>query len=165
MGPQTDQTPSLDLDLTLHVDKRYVDHVDPIRVQRLVRQTLTSQGVKGRVGVSVVITDDAEIQELNRRYRGIDAPTDVLSFGNEGDERPFVTPPDEPRYLGDVVISYPRAEAQAQARGQPPHAELDLLVVHGCLHLLGFEDETDEGLQEMWHWQRLILGLPEDEEP
>jgi probable rRNA maturation factor len=95
--------------------------------------------------VTIVLVDDARIQSLNRDFLGHDAPTDVLSF-----------PADEPdpetgrRYLGDVVISLARAAEQAAERGHPVEAEMQLLVVHGVLHLLG-HDHAEEGEKErMW---------------
>jgi probable rRNA maturation factor len=85
--------------------------------------------------VSVYITDDGEVHELNRRYRGVDAPTDVLSFSM--DQEPGTTA----WLLGDVVISLPRARAQAEAFGHDLSRELCYLAVHGTLHLLGYDDE------------------------
>jgi probable rRNA maturation factor len=95
--------------------------------------------------LSIVLVDDARIQALNRDFLAHDAPTDVLSF-----------PADEPdpetgrRYLGDVVISLVRAEEQARERGHAAEAEMQLLVVHGILHLLG-HDHAEAGEKErMW---------------
>jgi probable rRNA maturation factor len=85
------------------------------------------------VALTLVVTDDKTVRALNRAYLGIDAPTDVLSFGGESPD--FVGPPDAEQYLGDVVISYPRAQAQALAAGHSVEAELALLVVHGVLHI------------------------------
>ena len=92
--------------------------------------------------VSVYVTDDGEVQERNRQYRGVDAPTDVLSFLM--DERPG-----DPWLLGDVVISLPRARAQAEAFGHDLARELCYLAVHGTLHLLGYDDEEPQAAQAM----------------
>jgi probable rRNA maturation factor len=144
--------------VTLQVDDTYRTAVDPARIEALVERTLADRGVSGPVALSVIVTGDELLHTLNRQYRGIDAPTDVLSFaGDDGDPR-FVQPPGEPRYLGDVLISYPRAEAQATGHGHSPAAELDRLVVHGCLHLLGYDDETDAEAEQMWAIQETILG-------
>ena len=103
--------------------------------------------------VSVVVTDDATVQDLNREYRGIDAPTDVLSFGLGGlaqplEEEPheaFIMPDDLPLEIGEIVIAYPYAARQAAAAGRPLRDEIGLLVVHGVLHLLGHDHlEGDE---------------------
>ncbi len=152
------------VELGLQVDDKYRAAIDANRVERLVRRTLSDQSVAGAVVLSIVVTGDETLHALNRQYRGIDAPTDVLSFAGDDDDPHFVHPPGEPRYLGDVLISYPRVEAQAAEHAHLPAAELDLLVVHGCLHLLGYDDETDAGAEEMWVLQRRILGWPDSPE-
>ena len=88
--------------------------------------------------ISLVLCDDAFIQSLNAEYRGLDKPTDVLSFAQ-----------DDPHLLGDIVISLPTAARQAQAPGWTLENEVALLGVHGLLHLLGYEDETEAGAWEM----------------
>jgi probable rRNA maturation factor len=85
--------------------------------------------------LSVLLTDDAELRELNRRYRGIDAPTDVLSF-----------PLEEPGQLGDVAISLQTAARQAAALGHPLGTEAAILLAHGLLHLCGYEHEGSAAL-------------------
>jgi len=85
------------------------------------------------------------MRNLNRSYRGIDAPTDVLAFPmGEGEFASM-----NPQILGDVVISIDRAQAQADRAGHALMAELRLLAVHGTLHLLGYEDETSSGRARM----------------
>ncbi len=108
------------------------------------------------VEVAIVITDDESLQELNRRFLGIDAPTDVLAFPNEA-RGPFVSAPGFPRYLGDIAISYPRAVEQAAEAGHSVQAELQLLVVHGVLHLLGHDDQSEPERSRMWAAQEAIL--------
>jgi probable rRNA maturation factor len=145
------------VEVTLRVDDAYQTAVGPARIVALVERTLAQEGVDGPVALSIVVTGDEPLHVLNRQYRGIDAPTDVLAFSG-GDDPRFIHPPGEPRYLGDVLVSFPRAEAQAVEHGHPPSSELDLLVVHGCLHLLGYDDETDAGAAEMWAIQERLLG-------
>ena len=100
----------------------------------------------------IVLVDDARIQALNRDFLAHDAPTDVLSF-----------PADEPdpetgrRYLGDVVISLGRAAEQARERGHAFEAEMQLLVVHGVLHLLGYDHAEAEEKERMWAAQAGVL--------
>ncbi len=98
------------------------------------------------------ITDDGELKSLNHQYRGINITTDVLSFPTD-----FTDPDLESRYLGDVVISYARAEEQAQKGGHLVEAELQLLVVHGVLHLLGYDHGDLNEKEEMWSIQSRIL--------
>jgi probable rRNA maturation factor len=109
------------------------------------------------VDVAVVVSDDETLRELNRRYRGVDVLTDVLAFPNET-RGPFVGAGGQPHYLGDIIISYPRAEEQAADAGHGVQEELQLLVVHGVLHLLGYDDQTEPERAQMWAVQEMILG-------
>lgn len=104
--------------------------------------------------MSVAITTDEEIHQLNLQYRKIDRPTDVLSF--ESDEQ---DPESGIRYLGDIAISYPRAQQQAENAGHSTLNELSLLLVHGILHLLGYNHDSPERKSMMWQLQDQILAL------
>lgn len=95
--------------------------------------------------LALVLADDTHLQALNRTYRGQDRPTDVLSF--PADRADAV--PGEPPYLGDILISVAYAGRSAAAAGHDLDAELRLLAVHGLLHLLGHEDESEDGAQTM----------------
>jgi probable rRNA maturation factor len=106
--------------------------------------------------VTVLLTSNEQVMALNLRFRGIDAPTDVLSF--PADPVPMPEGIDEPRYLGDLVIAQPYALAQARKLGHDPVESLALLVTHGMLHLLGFDHDTPERKAEMWAAQTAILG-------
>jgi probable rRNA maturation factor len=102
--------------------------------------------------LTVVLTDDAQLQRLNRDYLGIDAPTDVLAFPAAE------TDPDSGvKYLGDVLISLPKAEDQARAAGHPLASEVQLLVVHGALHLLGHDHAQTAAKSRMWAAQDAVL--------
>lgn len=114
--------------------------------------TLRHESVSGHAVVSIVISDNDDIQALNRQFRHIDAPTDVLAFPAE-----FSDPESGVPYLGDVIISYPRAQAQAAARGHAVDAELQLLTVHGILHLLGYDHAEPGQKLRMWATQADIL--------
>lgn len=105
--------------------------------------------------ISVVLVDDARIQELNRVWRHLDCPTDVLSWPQEHDPLPGSLD-----ILGDVVISEETAGRQAAARNWTLEEEIALLLVHGVLHLLGYEDETEAGAQEMRVQEATLLGRP-----
>jgi probable rRNA maturation factor len=109
----------------------------------------------------VLLTDDAAIHALNLQYRGCDQPTDVLSFAQRDAVPGAPSPPDARRrapVLGDVVISVDTAQRQARARGVGTEHELALLAVHGILHLVGYEDDTDEGAARMRAREQDILG-------
>lgn len=121
-------------------------------LERAAQTALTQQGQSLEAELTIVLTDDARLQELNREYLGLDAPTDVLSFpASETD------PETGARYIGDILISVPRAEAQADAARHPLESELQLLVVHGVLHLLGHDHGQAEEKARMWKAQAEIL--------
>jgi len=120
---------------------------------KAAEESLRYAGASDEAELTIVIADDLHLQQLNRQFLGIDAPTDVLSFP-AGEIDPESGRP----YLGDVLISYPRAQAQAQADGHPVSDELLLLVVHGILHLLGYNHADRPGRAEMWDAQGVILS-------
>ena len=104
-------------------------------------------------GLTIVLSDDDEIRSLNRQFLGNDAPTDVLSFpAGETD------PENGSLYLGDIIISVPRAMEQAELGNHAVSAELQLLVVHGVLHLLGYDHAEEREKQHMWQVQADILA-------
>ncbi len=102
---------------------------------------------------TILLTGDEQLHELNQKYLGVDAPTDVLSFPAD-----LVDPETNVNYLGDVLISFPRALAQAAGGGHPVEQELRLLVVHGMLHLLGYDHSQPEEKEKMWAIQAKILS-------
>lgn len=122
-------------------------------IETAVRATLDAQSVAAPAEISCLLTDDAHIQELNRTYRQQDKPTDVLSFpaGDVPAERPGA------HHLGDVAISVPYAKRQAQAAGHDLMSELQLLAVHGVLHLLGHDHVDDTEKAKMWAAQTAVL--------
>jgi probable rRNA maturation factor len=102
----------------------------------------------------VLLVGDTRIRDLNRQYRDIDSPTDVLAFAmGEGTFADL-----HPELLGDVVVSVERAEEQAQRAGHSLDEELRLLAIHGTLHLLGYEDESTSGRARMRRRGRAYLG-------
>ncbi len=123
---------------------------------RVANKLLQVEDLSYSPEISIVLTDDEHIHRLNRDYRGKDRPTDVLSF-QQLDEDETVSAPDEPVLLGDVVISVETAARQASERGKPLDEELSLLVAHGILHLLGYDDETDEGAEKMREREAAVL--------
>ena len=143
--------------ITVRADTIYRQHIDPRRLRAAALETLAHEDIPGRVELTIAIAGDDEIRALNRRYRGVDAPTDVLAFGEGAAPAPFAVAPGAPAYLGDVVISYPRAVAHADARRHSTADELLLLVVHGVLHLLGYDHATPGEKRKMWAAQRHVL--------
>lgn len=129
--------------------------VDQKRLTEIVRKSLGVEHFPKSAEVSIVLTDDTHIRELNRNYRGVDRPTDVLAFSQlEGREFPSDS---APITLGDIVISVETAARQAGEHGHSLQDELDLLTVHGVLHLLGYDDQTEEEAEEMRRHERRIL--------
>jgi len=151
-------------DIDLQADDAYAAAVDAGDLMRAAAQTLRMAGRRSG-GLTIVITGDEEVRDLNRTYRGIDAPTDVLSFSEQesaGEDGPALALPPElaeemGAYLGDIVIAYPYTERQAAAFATPLRSELRLLVVHGALHLLGYDHDTPQAEARMWAAQDAVL--------
>jgi probable rRNA maturation factor len=101
---------------------------------------------------SIIFTGNQKIRSYNLNYRGIDTPTDVLSF--PGDE---LDPETGKIYLGDIMVSVPTAEAQAKSAGHSLETEISILIVHGLLHLLGYDHIDEFQKKEMWKIQDAIL--------
>ena len=146
--------------------------IDEGAVARLVARVLEAEGVDGAES-SVEFVGERRIRALNVEHRGRDEVTDVLSFpledAGEG-PGPAVAgrPAGPPRLLGDVVICARQALRQARADALPPALELAVLIVHGTLHLLGYDHETDAGqmalrqagLLELVDWEALVVATP-----
>ena len=128
----------------------------------IARQVLAADSVAAPAHVGIVVADDETVRELNQRFLGLDEPTDVLSFGlAAADGSPFALPPEEEASLGEVVIAYPTAFRQAEEAGRPIEAEVAHLLVHGLLHLLGYDHERSEDEGAMRRREEEILaGLP-----
>jgi probable rRNA maturation factor len=142
------------------VGERFRAVVDEGWAKKIVRQVLKAEGVAVPYEVSLVVTDSETVQRLNRDYRGIDEPTDVLAFYMLPQKRAdssFTLPPDGVTRLGEVIISYPQAVAQAKEQGHSPEREMALLVIHGILHLLGYDHEEPEGENKMRGREKELL--------
>lgn len=142
--------------IEVQVDEQFQVQVQPELLCRAALATLVHQQVEETCELAVVVTDDEALHKLNLRHRGVDAPTDVLAFPDETCG-PFIGAPGLPRYLGDVIVSFLRAETQAASVGHDVQIELQLLVVHGVLHLLGYGDVTEGQRAQMWVAQARIL--------
>ncbi len=120
--------------------------------ERAAVLALRHQSAPEDADLTIVLTDDAQLHELNLQWLQVDAPTDVLSFPSDQ-----IDPETGSRYLGDILISVPRAANQAAAAGHPVEAEVQLLVVHGILHLMGHDHAEAEEKAKMWQAQSQIL--------
>jgi probable rRNA maturation factor len=138
--------------VTIQVKRNVRLPVEKAILQQAAQVTLDTTGTRGNIDLSVVIGNDDLLHGLNLKYRFTDAPTDVLSFPT-GE----VDPDTASLYLGDVVISLPRAQEQASSEGHPLVEELQLLVVHGTLHLLGYDHLDPRDKKKMQVTQETIL--------
>jgi len=132
-------------------------------LEKVIKETAKIEGVlDGEVAVSLV--NDQMIHELNKNYRGIDRPTDVLSFAmNEeiDEDMEFIYDEEEesiPNTLGDIVISIPRTIEQASEYGHSFERELGFLTIHGFLHLLGYDHDKEEEEKVMFEKQEKVLA-------
>lgn len=141
----------------LRADARKASASRPPAARTLARFLAAAQSaVRLRGQVNVLLTTDAEIRRLNRTYRGIDRPTDVLSFPAA------VLPACKERIAGDLAIGFPTARRQAAEYGHSVLAEIKILMLHGLLHLAGFDHHVDDGaMDRRERLLRVRLGLPQ----
>ncbi len=124
-------------------------------LQEVMETAFQRLGASSAVELVIVLTDDASIRTLNRDFRGNDASTDVLSFPQQ-DNGP-ASPAGELPVLGDIVVSLETAQRQAAEYGHSVDREVGYLAVHGLLHLMGFDHESDEGKKRMRSWEKDIM--------
>ena len=149
------------MEINVLIDDGLEEHLDVGWLQRIGEQVLTLEEADPEAELSLVITSQERVRVLNRKYRGKDAPTDVLAFPMlAADEEPtsFVPPPDGIRHLGEVIISYPQAVLQAGEQGHSTDKEIAILIIHGVLHLLGYSDESPELRKQMQAREQEILS-------
>lgn len=147
-------------DIGTSIEEGFQEAVDERWLKEIGLQVLKAEGVAPPYELSLVITDSETVHRLNRDYRGMDEPTDVLAFSmlarKQGDNS-FILPPDGLTRLGEVIISYPQAAEQAKEQGHTTQRELTLLIIHGILHLLGYDHEEMEEEAKMRERERELL--------
>jgi probable rRNA maturation factor len=126
------------------------------RLEAVMAAVLAEEKMKKEAEVSLVFTGEKRIKDLNKRYRGIDRVTDVLSFEGENDDG-FVDPKDDISYLGEVFICCSRAKKQAAEHAHPLGNEIDILLVHGLFHLLGYDHIQDSDYEVMRRKEERVL--------
>lgn len=141
----------MQISITTHRDP---EPLDLAAFERLAAFVLDREDLPEGAELSIAVIGIEEMSALNEQYRGIEGPTDVLSFGCDD---PCPVGGDEPITLGDVVIAPEVAETQAAELGHTVEEELNLLLVHGVLHLLGYEHDSDEGAAAMQARERVLL--------
>jgi probable rRNA maturation factor len=141
----------LELELSLHVESGATIALPEDRITDLTRFVLKENGKSGKWSISVVLTSDDFLQRLHRNFMGIDSPTDVMTFPAE----PVAGESDAG---GDVVISVERAEEQGAEHGHSKEEEIEFLIVHGLLHLCGWDDHDDAERARMLDFQTKLIG-------
>lgn len=155
------------LDIALYDETEGTDKKHLNLIEELLVFSASKLDLEDNVEVSVTIVDNKRIQEINRDYRSIDKPTDVISFALEdNDDQDFNVIFDEaldadkvgiPRLLGDIFISIDKAKEQANEFGHALNREIGFLAVHGFLHLNGYDHQTEPEEKEMFSLQEEIL--------
>ena len=143
--------------IVIEVDELYAAEVDANDLSRTIAAALLAED-RPDGEVTLLVTDDETVAAYNQQYRGVEGPTDVLSFAAQEPTPGFVTAPEMAAYLGDIVIALPFTRRQAAALNRPLIDELRLLAVHGTLHLLGYDHAEPEEEAVMWAKQDAILA-------
>lgn len=118
-------------------------------------KVLETEGIEGDAMLTIVLATNSYVQEMNEKYRAVDAPTDVLSF--PASPLPDEIADEDSGYLGDIIISLPYVAERAKEENHSLHDDLTLMVVHGVLHLLGYDHDTPDSQKAMWVVQDKIL--------
>lgn len=134
------------------IQEEYQKKISPEILIETAQKVLAAMNQAGDEEIQIIIADDASLQSLNNEFMGIDAPTDVLSF-----PLGFDNPESGSLYLGDIIISYQTAERQAAQGGHETIEEIKLLIVHGMLHLMGYDHYTPKEKADMWAQQDRLL--------
>ena len=160
------------MEINVLIEEGLQERLEVSWLQSVAEQALAAQGADPKTELGLVITSQEEVQLLNLKYLGRDEPTDVLAFSMlpeplAGEEAgtsvpPFVVPPDGLSHLGEVVVSYPQAVMQAQERRHSVTREIALLIIHGILHLLGYDHDKPELERQMRAREALILNNIEE---
>lgn len=155
------------MEINVLIDEGYEGYLEVSWLQSIAEQALVTQDADSRVELGLVITNQERVQQLNRSYLGKDEPTDVLAFsmlpeplatGESEVSSPFVQPPDGVLHLGEVIISYPQAVIQAKEHQHSVKREIATLIIHGVLHLLGYEHDSPELERQMKTGEKEILS-------
>ena len=151
----------MEIELEIRINSQINSSLDANWVRQVITKALSVSEIKLPVELGVIITSDRIIQKLNRKYRGLNTTTDVLSFAltekSTMEDSLFLTPPNGITYLGEIAISYPQAKKQAEEEGHPVKYEVALLLAHGVLHLAGYEHNEPQEAKEMKSLESKIL--------
>ncbi len=163
------------MEINVLIDDEFKASIDAGWLQSIAEKVLVAQGTSSNAELGVVIAGEKRVRQLNRSYLGKDEPTDVLAFAMlpeqpaQGmpatDFPPFVIPPDSVLHLGEVIISYPQAVTQAEEHQHSVNREIAILLIHGVLHLLGYEHDKPELEHKMTAREMEILNNIEQNTP
>ncbi|MDP3879704.1 MAG: rRNA maturation RNase YbeY [Dehalococcoidales bacterium] len=156
------------MEINVLFDEGMEDSIEADWLERVAGKVLAAQGIESGVEMGLVIVGQEKIQQLNRDYLEEDEPTDVLSFAMlpeplAQDVTPFIVPPDGVRHLGEVIIAYSQAVIQAEEHRHSVKKEVALLIIHGVLHLLGYDHDEPDSEREMKAREAAILDDIEEE--
>ncbi len=158
------------MEINVLIDEDFEGYLEVSWLQSVAEQALVAQEADSRLELGLVITNQERVQQLNRSYLGKDEPTDVLAFsmlpeplatGEPESSSPFAQPPDGVLHLGEVIISYPQAVIQAKEHQHSVKREVAVLIIHGVLHLLGYEHDKPELEGQMKTREEEILSCIE----
>lgn len=136
------------------IPPEYEDKVDDQALRKNIELLMINLDMDDSMSFTIAFMDDVSIRSINQQFRDVDAPTDVLSFPSDE-----INPEDGSKYIGDILISMDTAERQSQEQRIDAVDELHLLIIHGLLHLLGYDHETDDQKSEMWQVQSKLLQI------
>ncbi len=150
------------MEINVLIDEDLEGYLEVSWLQSVAEQALVAQDADPGVELGLVITGQERVQQLNRSYLGKDEPTDVLAFSAreeiDAELPPFVQPPDGVLHFGEVIISYPQAVIQAEEHRHSVKREIAILIIHGLLHLLGYEHDKPELERQMKTREKEILS-------
>jgi len=158
------------MEISVLIDEGYEGYLEVSWLRSVAKQVLVAQDADSRVELGLVITSQERVQQLNQSYLGKDEPTDVLAFsmlpeplatGESEVSSAFAQPPDGVLHLGEVIISYPQAVIQAEEHRHSVKREIAILIIHGVLHLLGYEHDKPELERQMKIREEEILSYTE----
>ena len=158
----------MDCEIGVQIDGGFQGCVEESWLRRVALQALVAEDVASSVELGLVIADEETVRRLNLDFRGQDESTDVLAFSLlpepfEGEGVPFAAPPDGVLHLGEVIVSYPQAVRQAMEHQHPVEREVALLIIHGVLHLLGYDhDEPDQETRMRAREEKILKELEKD---
>ncbi|MCL0076083.1 rRNA maturation RNase YbeY [Dehalococcoidia bacterium] len=135
--------------LEIHIEEPFQDQVQDGWVRQAAEMTLVFEGIDYPAELSLLVTGDQTVRELNRTYRGVDETTDVLAFAPGAEDSSFHLPPDGVTHLGEAIISCPQAARQAEEQKHSLKREFAILTIHGILHLLGYDHQQPGEEQAM----------------